>query len=117
MDVSFLAPYPDFFAFIMIILLALLLSTGVKESTILNNIFTAINLFTVVIVIASGVIKGSCYNHARISMKIIVNVVSSFIKFIYLTFSHRIVIIKIHSLSTHFSRYKQLDDSKGKYSG
>lgn len=58
MDVSFLAQYPDMFAFLMIILLACLLSTGVKESSLLNNIFTAINLTTVVIVVASGIFKG-----------------------------------------------------------
>lgn len=57
-NVSFLAPYLDFCAFFMIIALAGLLSAGVKESSILNNIFTAINLATVVTVIGSGVFKG-----------------------------------------------------------
>lgn len=58
MNVSFLAPYPDFFSFTMVLLLATLLAFGVKESTILNNILTLINLATVILVIVSGIIKG-----------------------------------------------------------
>lgn len=58
MNVHFLAPYPDFFSFIMIILLSILLSVGVKESSILNNIFTTVNLATVCLVIGTGAFKG-----------------------------------------------------------
>ena len=58
MNVNFLAPYPDFFSFTMVVLLTILLSFGVKESTILNNILTTVNLATVVLVIVSGAIKG-----------------------------------------------------------
>lgn len=57
-DVPFMASYLDFCAFFMIIALAILLSVGVKESSVLNNIFTAINLATVVTVIGSGIFKG-----------------------------------------------------------
>lgn len=57
-DIPFLAPYLDFCAFFMIIALSIVLSAGVKESSVLNNIFTAINLATVVTVIGSGVFKG-----------------------------------------------------------
>lgn len=57
MNIDFLAPYPDFFSFIVVLLLAILLSIGVKESSILNNIFTTINLATVILVIGSGAMK------------------------------------------------------------
>lgn len=57
MHVSFLAKYPDFFSFIVVILVSILLSAGVKESSILNNIFTTINLMTVTLVICSGIFK------------------------------------------------------------
>lgn len=57
-NVPFLSKHLDFAAFFLIIVIAILLSTGVKESTMLNNIFTAINLATVVTVIVSGMIKG-----------------------------------------------------------
>lgn len=57
-DVSFLAEYPDFFSFAIVILLSILLSVGVKESSLLNNVFTTINLATVAIVIVTGAMKG-----------------------------------------------------------
>lgn len=62
-NISFLSEYPDFFAFGMVMLLVLLLSMGVKESSFLNNIFTVINLLTIIIVIVAGSIKGkrTCY--------------------------------------------------------
>jgi len=65
-DIPFLSEYPDFFAFAMVMLLMVLLCVGVKESSILNNIFTIINLVTIMIVIVSGAIKGkpvSCSSH------------------------------------------------------
>lgn len=58
MHVDFLAPYPDFFSFSVVLLLSVLLSAGVRESSILNNIFTTINLATVILVIGTGIIKG-----------------------------------------------------------
>lgn len=60
-SVSFLSEYPDFFAFTVVILLIILLSVGVKESSILNNIFTVINLMTILIIIIAGSIKGKFY--------------------------------------------------------
>ena len=57
-NVSFLSQYPDFFAFAMIIVLTLFLSIGVKESSMLNNVFTTINLITISIIVVSGIIKG-----------------------------------------------------------
>lgn len=61
MNVDFLAKYPDFFSFFIVILLSLLLSIGVKESSILNNIFTTINLATVCLVIGTGIFKGTYF--------------------------------------------------------
>ncbi|XP_076622997.1 cationic amino acid transporter slimfast isoform X1 [Colletes latitarsis] len=60
--VSFLSDYPDFFAFGVVVLLIVLLSIGVKESSILNNIFTVVNLITIVIIIVAGSIKADPAN-------------------------------------------------------
>lgn len=57
-NVSFLADYPDFFSFVIVMLISVLLAVGVKESSILNNIFTVINLLTVILVIVTGIMKG-----------------------------------------------------------
>ncbi|PSN43748.1 Cationic amino acid transporter 2 [Blattella germanica] len=62
MNIEFLSPYPDFFSFFVIMLLAGLLSIGVKESTILNNIFTGVNLLTVLTVVIAGSIKSDVKN-------------------------------------------------------
>ncbi len=56
-DIDFLADYPDFFSFFIVMLLATLLSIGVKESTVLNNVFTTVNVITVLIVLVAGGIK------------------------------------------------------------
>ncbi len=53
-DVDFLAEYPDFFSFAIVIALSVILATGVKESTFLNNIFTGVNMVTVFIVLIAG---------------------------------------------------------------
>ncbi|XP_003424871.1 high affinity cationic amino acid transporter 1 [Nasonia vitripennis] len=60
--VSFLSQYPDFFALGMVILLTLFLSIGVKESSMLNNVFTTINLITISIIVVSGIIKADPSN-------------------------------------------------------
>lgn len=57
-NVSFLSEYPDFFAFGMVMLLVILLCIGVRESSILNNTFTVVNVITIAIVIIAGSIKG-----------------------------------------------------------
>ncbi|XP_075977772.1 cationic amino acid transporter 3-like [Anticarsia gemmatalis] len=54
--VSFLADYPDFFAFALVGVITVLLSVGVQESTKLNNVFTGLNLITVIIVVVAGAI-------------------------------------------------------------
>ncbi|XP_071446749.1 cationic amino acid transporter 2 [Hetaerina americana] len=62
MDVSFLSNYPDFLSVGIILLLTALLAFGVKESTTVNNIFTVLNLITIMIVIIGGAIKSNPEN-------------------------------------------------------
>lgn len=52
--VDFMATYPDFLSFFFVLLVAALLSVGVKESSWLNIIFTAVNLTTICIMIVAG---------------------------------------------------------------
>ncbi|XP_068083130.1 cationic amino acid transporter 2 isoform X2 [Anabrus simplex] len=58
-DIDFLSPYPDFLSFGMVMILAVLLSVGVKESSFLNNIFTTVNMITILIVVIAGSIKAN----------------------------------------------------------
>ncbi|XP_020300617.1 high affinity cationic amino acid transporter 1 [Pseudomyrmex gracilis] len=61
-NVTFLSEYPDFFAFGMVMLLVALLCVGVKESSMLNNVFTVINILTITIVIVAGSLKADPAN-------------------------------------------------------
>ncbi|XP_035518823.1 cationic amino acid transporter 2-like [Morone saxatilis] len=72
MDSPGLAPYPDFFAAGLIMLLAGVLAYGVKESAVLNTVFTAVNITVLVFIIISGFIKGDL-NNWRISQETILN--------------------------------------------
>uniref|UniRef100_A0A8C6SLQ2 Zgc:175280 n=1 Tax=Neogobius melanostomus TaxID=47308 RepID=A0A8C6SLQ2_9GOBI len=62
MDAPGLAPYPDFFAAALIMLLAGVLAYGVKESAILNTVFTGVNVAVLVFIIISGFIHGDVKN-------------------------------------------------------
>lgn len=56
-DVSFLGQYPDWFAFLVVMLLVGLLCVGVKESSVMNNVFTTINVVTICIMVTAGALK------------------------------------------------------------
>ncbi|XP_055384234.1 cationic amino acid transporter 3 [Condylostylus longicornis] len=69
-DVSFLAEYPDFFACIVICVLTALLAFGVKESSLINNIFTGVNLITIAIVLIVGGMYADPHNWAILKEEI-----------------------------------------------
>lgn len=64
MNIGFLAGYPDFFAFVIVMLVATILAAGVKESSWLNNIFTCVNLVTIAIMLVAGAINSKPSNWA-----------------------------------------------------
>ncbi|XP_035918374.1 cationic amino acid transporter 2-like [Anopheles stephensi] len=62
MKVSFLAEYPDVFSFLVVLVITALLAYGVKESTLLNNLFTGVNLIVIAVVLVSVGIKADPAN-------------------------------------------------------
>lgn len=60
-NVPHIAPYPDFFSFGVVLIFAVALAFGAKESSFVNNIFTLVNLCVVVAVIVSGLWKGALH--------------------------------------------------------
>lgn len=61
-DIEYLSKYPDILAALIILLLAILLSIGVKESTRFNSIFTLINLTVIVFILVCGFMKADINN-------------------------------------------------------
>uniref|UniRef100_A0A672IG40 Cationic amino acid transporter C-terminal domain-containing protein n=1 Tax=Salarias fasciatus TaxID=181472 RepID=A0A672IG40_SALFA len=83
MGLDGLAPYPDVFAInIYHVFLEGVLAFGVKESTTINKIFTAVNILVLLFVTISGFIQGDIANwqisEESLNLSSIVNVTSAF---------------------------------------
>ena len=62
MDVSYLAPFPDLFALLIVLILTAILTLGARESTRFNNVFTCCNLLVVIYVITCGLFRIDFHN-------------------------------------------------------
>lgn len=62
---SGLSNYPDFFAFLLALLVTLILAIGVKNSSRFNNLFTGINLFVILFITCVGIYFAKAQNWTR----------------------------------------------------
>ena len=62
MNAPYLSAYPDLCALGITLILTIILSIGVKESTRFNNVFTSLNLGVVLLVIVLGLINANPNN-------------------------------------------------------
>lgn len=59
---SGLSNYPDFFAFLLALLVTLILAIGVKNSSRFNNVFTGINLLVILFITCVGIYFAKAQN-------------------------------------------------------
>lgn len=59
MDLPGIAPYPDWLAFAICIIITLLLIIGVKESSFLNMIFTGLNMLIILFIVIAGLTRAN----------------------------------------------------------
>jgi len=62
LDVPGFAEYPDFFSFLIVMLLTALIAFGVKEFAFVNKIFTVLNVFVILFVVIAGYTKADIHN-------------------------------------------------------
>ena len=62
MDLEGIAQYPDFLAFVLVMVITAFMVVGVKESTMLNKLFTLLNIVVIVFIFVCGIIKADIAN-------------------------------------------------------